>query len=573
MPPAPDPASPPAARSGLAGIASIKLRSWPALLLFLLAAGLIAWGGSRVYIRHRDRMLFAAAGHAIDTGDYVSAWFWLGRLYRARPEDVDTLRLIARLEAAQRSPEELAWRVRVIQTGPATLGDYLGWASAALRLGQSGIALEALDRVPAQWRDTAAYHEMLAGASAADGQLQAADDNFAAAAQLDPKNPEHLVNLTTLRLASVTDESLRQSARAALERLAAFSPLPAARALLADAFRQRDPARIARFRAAVLGQPGRSLDDELACIAAAPTPGEGRAGLAALWKSVATRPPQALDVAEWMIRRGDSAQVLTLLDALPASTQAAVPIQISRADAMAALGDWPGLRSFLTGKTWGDSDFLRVALEVRCARESGAAAPAWPDAIAACHGDGSDLLLLAQCAAGWSWEPESEALYWQISLLGYPARGPALKALWNFYTTSGNTGGLLRVAREQHADSPSDIRVLNNFAFLSLLTGIGRADAARIAEENFHTHPGNPNLAATYAYSLYLDGRYQEGLRVLSPFGERRLETAGAALYLALLEQATGNAGAATRSAAAVDTSKLLPEERLLLQKIGPKTS
>ncbi len=274
-----------------------------------------------------------------------------------------------------------------------------------------------------------------------------------------------------------------------------------------------------------------------------------------------------------MIRRGDSAQALAWLRELPASAQSAIPIQISRADAMATLGDWPGLRSFLAGKNWGGSDFLRIALDVRCARESGAPAPVWPDAIAACHGDGSNLLLLAQCAAGWSWQPESEALYWQISLLGYPARGPALKALWDFYTISGNTGGLLRVAREQNADSPGDIRILNNLAFLSLLTGIGRADAARIAAENFHKHPENPNLAATYAYSLYLDGHYQEGLRVLSPFGERRLETAGAALYLALLEQAAGNADAATRSAATVDATKLLPEERLLLQKIGPKTS
>ncbi len=200
-------------------------------------------------------MLFAAAGHAIDTGDY-------------------RLRMVLAPAPLPRPPGGCGYDAahRPSRGGAALPGGTRPGASALSRpaprhsaitsagprrpsaSARAGIALEALDRVPAQWRDTAAYHELLAGASAADGQLQAADDNFAAAAQLDPKNPEHLVNLTTLRLTSATDDTLRQSARDPLERLAPFSPLPATRALLADALRQHDPARIARFRAAMLGQ-------------------------------------------------------------------------------------------------------------------------------------------------------------------------------------------------------------------------------------------------------------------------------------------------------------------------------
>jgi len=49
------------------------------------------------------------------------------------------------------------------------------------------------------------------------------------------------------------------------------------------------------------------------------------------------------------------------------------------------------------------------------------------------------------------------------------------------------------------------------------------------------------------------------------------MRAAGTTLYLALLQQAAGDEAGATRSAATIDTAKLLPEERILLQKIGSK--
>ncbi len=412
---------------------------------------------------------------------------------------------------------------------------------------------------------------MLAGALAADGQTGAAEENYAEAARLDPGNPVHMANLAALRL-SAGGGNL-DDARATLEKLAA-SPsaamaLPAIRGLLRDALRQHDPARVVRFRAALAAQAGRTLDDELSCIATAPGLNEAQAELAALWTAVAHDPPEALKVAEWMIHRGEAATALDWLRKLPAQSDTGV--QMGEADAMAALGDWTGLRSFLETKNWHDCEFLRIVMLVRCARATNAAAPAWRDAIAACHDDDTDLLLLAQCVASWSWQTEQEALYWQIAQLGYPGRGPALKALWEFYNATGNTAGLLRVAHEQYADMPGDITASNNFAFLSLLTGIGRADADRLAEENFRAQGGNANVAATYAYSLYLDGRYQEGLRVLGNFDPHRLEAAGAALYLAILQKAAGDDQAASQSAAGVDATRLLPEEKLLLDKIGPK--
>ena len=556
-----------------------RFTSWRFLLPGLLLLGLLAWGGSRLYLQRRDRMLMDAATRAVETRDLPSARVWLQRLYLTHPNDVATYRLIARFHATQHHPEELTWRLRVVQTGPATLDDHLSWASAALRLNQVGVAREALARVPPAWQENAGYHELCAGVAVALGQPQAADDHFSTAVRLEPSDPIHAINLAALRLTAAAEET-RQAARSSLERLAAASsppPVSAVRALLNDALLRRDVARTARFRAALGQHADHTLDDDLACLSAAPTPEERRAELIPLQQKVANDPFQALQVAEWMIGAGDAAGALAWLRKLPAVPRSDVGIQTAEADALTALRDWPGLRTALEGKNWQSYDFMRVALLVRCDREGTAGstattAPRWSDVVTACRGNGFNLFLLAQTAAGWSWPTEAEALYWRVTELGYPSRGPALEALWGFYQGGLNTAGLLRVAREQLRDEPKDPGIRNNFAFLSLLSGVGGPEPKRLAEENFRGQPENPNVAATYAYALYLDGRYEEGLRVLSRFGEGGGgQAGGVALYLALLQQAAGQGEAATRFAAAVDPRKLLPEERLLLQKLGVK--
>ena len=546
--------------------------SWRVLLPVLLLLGLLVWGATRFYIQRRDRMLVDAATRAVETRDFSSARVWLQRLYLTHPNDVAAYRLIARFHATQRHPEELTWRLRVIQTGPVTLDDYLSWASAALRLGQVGVARGALARVPPAWQENAGYHELSAGVAVAAGQPQAADDHLAAAVRLDPSNPVHAINLAALRLTAATEET-RQAARASLEGLATGSPPPvsAVRALLNDAVLRRDAARTTRFRSALGQHADHTLDDDLACLSATPSPEGRRVGLASLRQKVAADPIQALQVAEWMISAGDAAGALEWLRGLAAAYRSDVGLQTGQADALTALRDWSGLRALLEGKDWQGYDFMRVALLVRCDREGAASTARWPDAVSACRGNGANLFLLAQTVASWSWPAEAEALYWRVTELGYPSRGPALEALWDLNQAAANTGGLLRVAREQFRDDPKDPGTRNNFAFLSLLSGVGGPEPKRVAEENFLARPENPNVAATHAYALYLDGHYEEGLCVLNRFDGNRMQATGAALYLALLQRATGQGEAATRSAATVDPRKLLPEERLLLQKIGVK--
>ena len=516
------------------------LFSWPVLgLLLLLLLSSLAWKGSRLYLRHRDRMLMLAATHAIDTRDFPSARVWLQRLYLAHPDEIAVSRLIARYDAEQRLPEELAWRARVVQIGLATLDDYLAWVAVALRLGQNGVALAALDHIPSAWRGNAAYHVLYAQALAADGRVQAADDHLVAAATLDPANPVPMVRLATLRL---TGESggRRDSARAVLERLAAVAvpPVSALRALLDDAIRQHDPVRIARFRSALRARPDRSLDDELACIGAAPSPAAAQADLVSLWRTVRDKPAQALQVAEWMLRQGEARDALDWLRKLPG--QSDIAIQTGEAD---ALTGFAGLARAALVPHGQELAGLRLsphcpfgAVRPRDAQPR----PAWTEAVAACAGDGSNLRLLAQTAASWSWRSEAEALYWKITGLDYAYRGPALKALWNLYSAASNTAGLLVVSHAQFDDAPKDPGIRNNFAFLSLLSGIGISKAGELAKEDFLSQPENPHVAATYAYALYLQGNYQEGLHVLGRFDAHRVQAAGAALYLALLQQAAG---------------------------------
>jgi hypothetical protein len=323
----------------------------------------------------------------------------------------------------------------------------------------------------------------------------------------------------------------------------------------------------------MLLQSDRTVDDDLLCVATAPTEQERHAELAYLCRQVAGDRTRVLAVAEWMIAHGSADDALQWLREMPAARQNEVAIESVEADALTALRDWRGLHNLLTGRSWDECDFMRVAMLVRCTREADLPGPNWSEAIGACRADGRNLLLLAQVAVEWSWRDEAEALYWQVAAPGCYYRSAALDGLWAYYSRRSDARGLLRVARERFDDHPGDPVARNNFAFLALLSGHDRAQPAQIAAEDFEVQPDNANVAATYAFALYLDGRYEEGLRVLNHIGEDRLRDGGTFLYLALLQQASGQLQAAAHSASGVDPGKLLPEERILLQRIGRKTS
>ena len=79
--------------------------------------------------------------------------------------------------------------------------------------------------------------------------------------------------------------------------------------------------------------------------------------------------------------------------------------------------------------------------------------------------------------------------------------------------------------------------------------------------------PQDPVPASTYAFSLYLQGRAAEGLKVLEKLTAQQLENPGIAAYYGLLLSASGEKSKARKYLDLAILTNLLPEEKALVQE------
>src|SRR5204862_952290 len=94
----------------------------------------------------------------------------------------------------------------------------LNYASAALRFGKLDLAREALNRVSARDRDSAAFHVVAGWLARAEGNFVEQEEQFAAAVKKEPNNDLYRFNLAALQIRS-SDAERGNNARITLERL------------------------------------------------------------------------------------------------------------------------------------------------------------------------------------------------------------------------------------------------------------------------------------------------------------------------------------------------------------------
>ena len=80
--------------------------------------------------------------------------------------------------------------------------------------------------------------------------------------------------------------------------------------------------------------------------------------------------------------------------------------------------------------------------------------------------------------------------------------------------------------------------------------------------------PANPSYASTYAFSLHLQDRSAEALKVLEKLKPKQLEDPAVAVYYAVVLQATGNTERARKYLDLATRARLLPEERKLVVQV-----
>ena len=101
------------------------------------------------------------------------------------------------------APTALNWRVRAANLDPRNASKRFHWAELAIKENNLSSAAEALDAIDEGSRNTADYHKLKRRPRVRSARDAArAEEEYSAAARLDPENRAVQMNLATIRLES-----------------------------------------------------------------------------------------------------------------------------------------------------------------------------------------------------------------------------------------------------------------------------------------------------------------------------------------------------------------------------------
>lgn len=537
-------------------------------IISLLIGGCViglAWAGYVVYRIERHQMYLRNGRQALERADVRSAYSFAQRAVEDRQNDIDACRLMADVHDALGSSTALSWRVRAAQLEPSNVLNYLALAETALKLDNAGLALKALNSAPAERTGRADWQNLMGGTETALSQFAEAEARFNEAVRLQPADPTYQINLYSIRLQSA-DRSIASGAQRRLEKLAEdeHAGILALRALLREALNSNDVERARSYAVKIEPRADADFNDSLLALEARSRGGQANEALEKLKERAVKEPRNAVSLAYWLIghRRADDAAKWLEERFQPLS--APVSLQMAHADALIAQGKWSEIESKLSDERWSESEYLRLAAIARSIRErqEPGFAKAWGQAVESTREDQLSSFRLGVLALSWGWKGESTDLLWRVVETAPQWRSQALWILWQISRADRNAAGLLRVASNQHADDPKDIRYKNNYAFYLLLLNIDIQRAVELAQECWRQAPLQPNVAATYAFALYRVSKYQEGVQLLDKLPAKDLDEPNIALYYALVLSGAGQTDKASHYLTlARKTDRFLPQE------------
>jgi Flp pilus assembly protein TadD len=115
--------------------------------------------------------------------------------------------------------------------------------------------------------------------------------------------------------------------------------------------------------------------------------------------------------------------------------------------------------------------------------------------------------------------------------------------------------------------SPSDLAMKNNLAMTALLLDAQELKPYDLAREVYQKSPTNASYVSTYAFSLYLQGKNAEALKVIKTLKPGELQDPSIAGYYGLILKATGDRARARAYLDWTAKASLLPEEKKLFDQ------
>jgi tetratricopeptide (TPR) repeat protein len=555
----------------------MKTRNKRKVLLVVLVLGILALGGGyagyRGYKSIRQAHLIKQAQHYLTKSDAKKALLCLQRVLRSNPRNVEACRLMAELSEAGRSPGALLWRSRVVELNPRSLDDRLALAQSAMMFRDYELATNALEGVDAAGKKTAAYYNIAGVVASTVGQFAQAEAHFLEAARLEPTNPAPQLNLAVVRLHS-TNTSAMAEARTTLTRISSSSSAlrcQALRELVVDSMRSRQTNAALELSRNLVQQTNSIFSDRLLRldVLKGSQNAEFKPALAAFQREAGTNTANIYELSVWQMTRIGPAETLAWLRSLPRNMQTNQPVALLAAECYTMLRDWRGLQNSLKQQDWAELGFVRHAFQTRALRGQDlpdAAKAEWDMALKTANGQKASLVMLLRLAAQWGWQSEGEDLLWTI-VNQYPGEKWAIQALTQDLFAGGRTRPLMMLYSQELKRSPSDLSVKNNLAMTALLLDAQELKPHELAREVYEKAPTNAAYVSTYAFSLHMQKKDTEALKVIEQLKPRDLENPSIAGYYGLILKATGNGAKAKPYLEWAFKSPLLPEERKLFDK------
>ena len=190
----------------------------------------------------------------------------------------------------------------------------------------------------------------------------------------------------------------------------------------------------------------------------------------------------------------------------------------------------------------------------------------WEQALKLATASKQSLTILLRQAAQWGWLSETEDLLWTI-VNRYPNEKWAVDALTQALYAGARTRSLMSLFSLELKNDPSNLIAKNDLATTALLLEAKELNPHELAREVYSKAPTNAEFASTYAFSLFIQKKNAEALKIIEQISPRARERPSIAGYYGLILKAAGNPAKAKTYLNISLKAHLLPEERQLFEK------
>jgi Flp pilus assembly protein TadD len=542
---------------------------------------LLGYSGYRGYQVWKQSHGMAMARGYFAKADVPNTLLSLRQVLNINPRNIEACRMMAVLTEAGHQQEALFWRQRILELNPKSLEDRLALVQTAIIFQDYPTATNTLAGVADADKKTAAYHDLAGTTTLMEGKLDEAEAHFSESIRLNPANPIPQVNLAMVRLRGTNDLDMAE-ARIALKRVIMNSTnaaicSQARRELIRDAMRFNNIPTALTLSKELTEQTNAAFADKLLRLDVLRkiNSDEFRPALALLQREAATNPAKISDMANWQADNLSKSAALGWLQSLPVQTRTNKPTAMLAARYQLQLGDWTGLQAFIQQQNWSDPDpkldveFMRHAFMSRSLREQGlteASTAEWSLALNNANGKKDVLIRLFRLAANWGWNNEAEQILW-IVVNHYPEEKWATPVLAHALITWHRTRSLMELSGILFKRNPNDLSAENDLAMTAMLLGAQELQPYDLAREVYVKAPANASFASTYAFSLYLQRKYPEALKVMQQLTPKDLQDPSTAGYYGLILKANGRMAEARSFLNRSSQRQLLPEEQALFDQ------